>query len=241
MFNLKWRNKIGGFTLIELLVVISIISLLSTVVMASLQTARTKAQEAAIKSDLHSIKTQAELSYSKVGDYSLVEQTIDPILKHINVNGGTANFMSSYLIYLPYEQYVPNYGYKQYSVSVKLNSDTTKNWSVSDSGNVAKWDIKDTKKDGTEGSENMNWNEAAAACSISGGRLPTIEELKAFWDAHGTIPPNMNSGYFWYYWSYTTFVGNEGDGSAAWIVRVSDGHVDLGNKRDLATFVRCVH
>ncbi len=52
-----------GFTLIELLVVIAIIGILSSVVLASLNTARAKGADAAIKADLANIRAQAELSY----------------------------------------------------------------------------------------------------------------------------------------------------------------------------------
>ncbi|MBU0750499.1 prepilin-type N-terminal cleavage/methylation domain-containing protein [Patescibacteria group bacterium] len=45
-----------GFTLIELLVVIAIIGILSSVVLASLNTARQKGQTAAVEADLQSIR-----------------------------------------------------------------------------------------------------------------------------------------------------------------------------------------
>ena len=57
------RNK--GFTLIELLVVIAIIGILASVVLASLSTAREKGKDAAVKSQLASMKAQAELFFSK--------------------------------------------------------------------------------------------------------------------------------------------------------------------------------
>ena len=54
-------NKNKGFTLIELLVVIAIIGILSSVVLASLTSARTKAKVAAVQSTLSSTRAQAEI------------------------------------------------------------------------------------------------------------------------------------------------------------------------------------
>ncbi|NCN07605.1 type II secretion system protein [Candidatus Falkowbacteria bacterium] len=52
-----------GFTLIELLVVIAIIGMLSSLAVVSLNTARNKARDAQIKSDLSQIRTFAAVQY----------------------------------------------------------------------------------------------------------------------------------------------------------------------------------
>jgi prepilin-type N-terminal cleavage/methylation domain-containing protein len=59
--------KSRGFTLIELLVVIAIIGILSSVVLASLTTARQKGSDAAIQSELANMRAQAELFYGQSG------------------------------------------------------------------------------------------------------------------------------------------------------------------------------
>ena len=58
-----------GFTLIELLVVMAIISLLSSVVSASLSNARSKARDAVRLSDIRQISSALELYYSDNGSY----------------------------------------------------------------------------------------------------------------------------------------------------------------------------
>jgi len=56
-------NKNRGFTLIELLVVIAIIGILASVVLASLNSARDKGSNAAVKANLNNARAAAELFY----------------------------------------------------------------------------------------------------------------------------------------------------------------------------------
>ncbi len=66
---MNMKNK--GFTLIELLVVIAIIGILSSVVLASLNTARGKGADSAIKANLANIRAQAEIIYDTIGSYGV--------------------------------------------------------------------------------------------------------------------------------------------------------------------------
>ncbi|MEK7163338.1 MAG: type II secretion system protein [Patescibacteria group bacterium] len=63
------KKRTGGFTLIELLVVIAIISLLSSVVLASLNGARSKARDARRTADVRQIQIALELYYDKYENY----------------------------------------------------------------------------------------------------------------------------------------------------------------------------
>jgi prepilin-type N-terminal cleavage/methylation domain-containing protein len=63
-------NKIkAGFTLIELLVVIAIIGLLSSVILASLNSARAKGRDAKRVADIHQIQLALELYYDNNNKY----------------------------------------------------------------------------------------------------------------------------------------------------------------------------
>jgi prepilin-type N-terminal cleavage/methylation domain-containing protein len=84
-----------GFTLIELLVVIAIIGILSSVVLASLNTARGKGADAAIKSNLANARAEAEIFYDSASSYDGVCATTgnnvigDNMTAVGNITGGT--------------------------------------------------------------------------------------------------------------------------------------------------------
>lgn len=65
------QNKKRGFTLIELLVVIAIIGILSSVVLASLNSARLKARDAQRLSEVRQLQTALELYYNENGHYPI--------------------------------------------------------------------------------------------------------------------------------------------------------------------------
>ena len=69
------KNLKKGFTLIELLVVIAIIGILSGIVLASLNTARTKGNDAKIQGQLSSMRAAMETYYATAGNYGTSSAT----------------------------------------------------------------------------------------------------------------------------------------------------------------------
>ncbi len=69
---MKFKNSSKGFTLIELLVVIAIIGILSSVVLASMNTARKKARDARRQADLKSMQLALESFYDTNSAYPTV-------------------------------------------------------------------------------------------------------------------------------------------------------------------------
>jgi len=75
VLNDLYSNESAGFTLIELLVVISIISLLSSVVLASINGVRESARESRVQADLQQIRLAIEQLKSDTG---LLPNGLDP-------------------------------------------------------------------------------------------------------------------------------------------------------------------
>lgn len=87
-----------GFTLIELLVVIAIIGILSSVVLASLNTARGKANDAKRLSDMHTIQTALELYYNNHNSYPTSNFSGCGGWESTGSDAGSNNFVSALVV-----------------------------------------------------------------------------------------------------------------------------------------------
>lgn len=116
--NMKKNIKNRGFTLIELMVVIAIISLLSSIVLASIKTAREKAQITKAVGEMKSLQNAVELYMSSAGSYPIVGTSGGPkdddmVVDNIGTDwGGFNSFLQTKFVankYLANVVNSPNY------------------------------------------------------------------------------------------------------------------------------------
>ena len=222
-----------GFTLIELLVVVAIIGVLASVVLASLNSAREKGKIAAIKSNLKNMIPEAEIAYDTAGDYSTACAGVAKMLTAIDSTGAKSSC---------YSYNVAGFSdvHLRWGASGIIGTSTPiKAWSSSPVG-VVTWDVQGVNSSGVfvDTDVTMNWTIANTACATSGGRLPTLEELKTLSDAtfatSGSYTPPGFVALF--YWSFVTIPS---DSARAYGVVMSTGNIGTGYKTSNG-YVRCV-
>lgn len=76
--SMTFHSQERGFTLIELLVVIAIIGILSSIVLASLNTARQKSRDARRVADIRQLQLAAQLYYDANGSYPTSTAALAP-------------------------------------------------------------------------------------------------------------------------------------------------------------------
>jgi prepilin-type N-terminal cleavage/methylation domain-containing protein len=129
-----------GFTLIELLVVIAIIGLLSSIILASLNSARAKGADASIKSNLKNLQTQAELFYdSNSNTYTGIcaDATIVAAITNASTAAGITGGQISVLATAGTNNtaicHVDATG-QNYAVDVPLKTSSANSWCVDNTG-----------------------------------------------------------------------------------------------------------
>lgn len=133
-------NKQSGFTLIELLVVIAIIGLLASVILASLNSARGKGADAAVKSQLRNSQSQAEIVYDNAAPNSYAgvcsdTTTIQPQVKAAaNASGATAPSLWTTAEVSSATQAACHSTAAAYAILVPLKTDNTNAWCVDSNG-----------------------------------------------------------------------------------------------------------
>lgn len=139
-----FRNKsLMGFTLIELLVVIAIIGILASVVLASLNSARTKARDSSRAAQLREVQKALELYYSDNGSYPAHNA-------NTTLSGLSTSLAPAYLSSIPLDpsygdttsgyRYIRSADFQAYTLLVNLEGDAPIGWcSLNGNGGHPSW------------------------------------------------------------------------------------------------------
>lgn len=191
-----------AFTLIELLVVIAIIGILSAVVLASLGLARERAREANVRATLKNMSAEIELLYADSGDYNFVNNCKlagSPLKKFTDALTGQGALVACDALTITTSGVVD--AYSRSGVAASLSPATPLVAFAASQNGVVKFDETNT------GSA-VNWSTAVSTCAGQGKRLPTVEEFRALYKAHGGTPPGFDTSTN--YWSGSEAPGVSG-------------------------------
>ncbi len=183
----NYKNTNNAFTLIELLVVVAIIGILSSVVITSLNSAREKSKIASIKSTLKQLYNQAAINQVENGSFTgsnpsysnlTCSGNLAPIIKPLEDQGIIVKCFSFYGS--PYGGNYTGDDYNRFAATALIyDTGELKAWSVDENG-VVKWDTQGVNSTGAFVTPDItaSWTNAQNRCALSGGRLPSIEQLR---------------------------------------------------------------
>ncbi len=182
--NKKRKQNNRAFTLIELLVVVAIIGILSSVVLASLNSAREKSNVALIKSTLKQLYAQAQINFTENGSFV----NSNPSNTDLTCTGPGNNLakivqplIDKGIIVKCFSYYNSSFGdlnRRFGATALMYDTSELKAWSVDENG-VVKLDTSDLTASNLPGGVLKTWTEANMACLNNGGRLPSLEQIKS--------------------------------------------------------------
>jgi len=219
--KMKYNNyykKTKGFTLIELLVVVAIIGVLSSVVFVVVSSARERANEKAIFSNLRSVINTAEIYITQNGIYPTPAECLSVFSTYITALDKLNTVASCYILNRNLD----------WGFSLRAKNDINTNYSVNGSG-IVYWDL-DTKS----ANNSLTWTEANTYCSNLGGRLPTLDQFFALRNTYlSEIIRPLGSDTYW------TSTDSADNNTSAWFIRMSSITNGVVAKHNLRTAV-CV-